>query len=119
MNGFVGFENHRILCILGVMPEERKKSQTIFVDLKVEIDITKSAQTDNLKDTIDYVELAKICTTLALENQYQLLEAYVVDVLGHLFNKFTIIHSAWIKVKKPLGLPSAAYSLIELYQKRN
>ena len=101
------------------MPDERKESQTIFVDLKVEADISQSAETDSLKDTIDYVELANICTKLAKENQYNLLEAYAADVLKHIFTQFTAVHSAWIGVKKPLGLLSAEYTLVELSQRRN
>jgi len=119
MNGLVGFQNHRIFCVIGAMPEERKGSQTILVDLKVEADISRSSQSDNLKDTVDYVELAKICTVLAIENQYKLLEAYAADVLKHIFTKFAAAHSAWIRVKKPLGLPSAECTLIELSKRRD
>lgn len=118
MNGLLGFKNHRILCLIGATPEERKETQTILVDLKVETDFSKSALTDNLEDTIDYVELAKICTRLAKENQYNLLEAYAADVLKHIFAQFTAVYSAWIGVKKPLGLLSAEYTLVELSSKR-
>src|ERR1700719_802910 len=113
MKGSIGFKNHRIRCILGDLPEERITHQDIFVDLKVVADFTLSSISDNLKDTIDYVELANICTSLAQEKQYNLMETFASDVVKIVIDRFPV-ETVWIRIKKPMGLPTAEFSTIEL-----
>ncbi|MFQ5729724.1 MAG: dihydroneopterin aldolase, partial [Waddliaceae bacterium] len=104
MIGQIGFENLKILCVIGVSVEERREEQYIFVDLKVGVDISKSVKTDKLEDAVDYVAMAQVCTDIAVQRQYQLLEKYASEVLQALFDRFDI-QEAWIKVKKPKALP--------------
>ncbi len=44
----------RSLAIHGVLPEEREREQPFEFDLDVHFDMTKSAASDDLADTIDY-----------------------------------------------------------------
>lgn len=117
MIGLIGFENHRISCIIGIHDAERVEKQDIFVDLKVAVDISKCVSSDRVEDTVDYVSMALVCSNLAINNSYRLLERYAVDVLKALFDSFDI-QEAWIKVKKPNGLPLADHSFVELSRKR-
>lgn len=117
MMGSIGFENHRISCIIGMLPEEREELQYILVEMRAEVDFSKCAMTDNIDDTVDYVKLAKICTDLAQKNKYKLLETYAAAVLETVFAQHPV-HSAWIKVKKPKGLPSADWSVVELARRK-
>jgi len=116
--GKIGFENYKIVCIIGCLPEERVKEQEIYVDLKVEVDIAPCLQTDNLQDTLDITPLAKLCADMAQTHRYRLIETYAGEVLQALLNRFDLINLAWIKVKKPQGLPSADHSIVELMKKR-
>jgi dihydroneopterin aldolase len=118
MIGWIGFENHRISCVIGIGAEERREEQLIFVDLKAAVDISESVKTDKLEDTVDYAAMAQVCTDLAAQNQYQLLEKYASDVLQALFKRFDILE-ARIKVKKPKALPTAACSVVELSKKKD
>ncbi|NGX41917.1 MAG: Dihydroneopterin aldolase [Chlamydiae bacterium] len=117
MIGTIGFKDLRIVCILGIEDEERVKEQEIFVDFRVTTDFSNSADSDHLEDTIDYVTLAEICTRLAKENQFQLLEKYAAEVLEAVLDNSNILEAS-IKVRKPKGLASAAYSFVELSRKR-
>jgi FolB domain-containing protein len=113
MEGVLGFENHRISCIIGAYPAERNNEQDIFVDLKVKADLSKPAKTDDLNDTIDYAALANLCTELARKNGYQLLEAFAGDVLNEIFSRFAV-EEAWIKIKKPNAIETADYCMVEI-----
>ncbi len=113
MKGYIGFNHHKIDCIIGVYPDERLKAQTIYVDLKVEIDFSKCSQSDQITDTVNYEALAQICTELACRGRYQLLEVYAVEALREMLNRFDIL-KAWIRIKKPAGLPTADYTSVEL-----
>ncbi|MBS4168923.1 dihydroneopterin aldolase [Parachlamydia sp. AcF125] len=111
--GLIGFENHQIPCIIGILPHERTHTQTIFVDLKVEADFRKCALSDDIVDTVDYVALANVCSEFAQKRGYMLIEKYAYDVLQKLLHDYPI-NWAWIKVKKPEALSSAEFTTVEL-----
>jgi len=113
VKGYIGFEHHKIECVVGVYPHEHKEKQLLYVDLQVESDFTACSLSDDVKDTVNYELLAALCTELAVTKQYRLLETFAVDVLNAIFFKFDVSW-AWIRIKKPLGLPSATYSIVEL-----
>jgi dihydroneopterin aldolase len=113
MNGLIGFENLHIDCIIGVHPEERVNEQTIFVDLKLKIDISKCIHSDCVTDTVDYVKLSQICTDLAKTNKFNLIETYASKVLAEIFNAYPITWG-WIKVRKPKAIPQSEGAAVEI-----
>jgi dihydroneopterin aldolase len=89
---------------LGVPEWERIKPQTVLLDIEIAMPNSKSCQTDNIKDTIDYgVVVARIRQTLT-ENSFQLVEALAEHVCQLIFKEFG---TPWVKVKvaKPGILP--------------
>lgn len=113
--GVIGLQHYSIPCTIGVNPDEWEKEQTIYVDIKVRTDFSSCVQSDHLKDTINYLCLAEICTELAQTRHYKLLETFASEVLDHLMVEFSI-DWAWIRVKKPSALQSAEYTFVELEQ---
>ncbi len=111
--GNVTIEHLKVPCIIGVNPHERLSLQHIYIDLKIEFDMSACIATDNLNDTIDYVKIAELCSEIAQKGQYKLLESYayaVIDAIDQLYNPFRIE----IQVKKPLALAHANYAIVEL-----
>lgn len=117
MLGTIGFENLSIDCIIGERPEERTSEQTIFVTLHVKYDFRRSAASDQLSDSIDYVSLANDCRDVAFAGKYQMIESYASKVLDRLLSSYEI-EEARIIVKKPGGLDSADYAFVELVKRK-
>jgi dihydroneopterin aldolase len=115
--GRIGFKEHKIECIIGHLDEERTKTQALYVDLSIEADLAPSGVSDDIEDTINYVEAADICTQTAVEGKFRLLEALARKTLSNLFERFpaTFIR---LRIRKPLALPSAKWALVELEQSR-
>jgi dihydroneopterin aldolase len=111
--GTIGFEDHQVRCIIGVNPEEREKEQDLLIDVKVKTSFSSCIRSDKVQETINYEELANICTRLAQDRQYRLLETLAHDVLNQFFEQFDL-ESAWIRIKKPKAIPSAKYAIVEL-----
>lgn len=118
MLGRIGFDHLKIVCIIGDLPEERVQEQEIFIDLKVEIDLSRCARTDQLGDTVDYLQLAALCRRVAVEGQFQLIETFAVEVMKELLTLSPVI-AAWVQVKKPGGVKEANYALIELHERKS
>jgi dihydroneopterin aldolase len=116
--GKVGFKHLKIRCLIGVNPYERVLEQDIYVDLKVLTDFSKAAESDDMKDAINYEELAALCKEIAIKNRYNLIEKYAADVLKSVCEKFPV-KEAWICVRKPAALPEAECALVELETKNS
>lgn len=115
MHGIIGFEHHQIDCIIGVDEHERLLEQEIYVDVKVEYNFSRCVLTDQICDTIDYTLLAKTVTDLARKRKYKLLESLAYEAVQLLINHFQLSW-AWIRIKKPKGLSTAHYTVVEFSQ---
>ena len=58
--GIIKLKNIRTFSYHGCLVEESKIGSDYSVDLEIEADYSKSMQTDELADTVDYVHLNKI-----------------------------------------------------------
>jgi len=116
--GILGIHQHQVSCIVGVYQEERKREQTLFFDAKIKLDLSLSCASDQVQDTVDYVVLAQICTELAQQNKYILLETLASDILDEYLRRFPAIW-AWILIKKPAAISTAEYAFIELERTKN
>ena len=59
--GIVKVSNIKVYAYHGCLVEEGKIGSDYRVDLEVKADLSISAKTDRLKDTVDYVLLNRIC----------------------------------------------------------
>ena len=112
LTGMIGFEGLKICCIIGTEAYERENEQEIYVDLKVKADLLPAARSDDLKQALDYTQLAEICKQCA-QNNYFLLEAYAAAVLQEVTGRFQV---EWvgISVRKPKAIPGAEAAFVEL-----
>ena len=58
--GIIEVRNIKVFTNHGCLEEEAKIGSEYRVDIKIKADLSKSAKTDNLSDTVDYVHLNKI-----------------------------------------------------------
>ncbi|HEY8118286.1 MAG TPA: dihydroneopterin aldolase [Methylophilaceae bacterium] len=89
---------------LGVPEWERLTTQTIILDLEIATPHSRSCQTDNIEDTLDYgVIVARIRQTLT-ENSFRLVEALAEHLCQIILVEFG---APWVKIKvsKPGILP--------------
>jgi dihydroneopterin aldolase len=64
----------RVVCIVGVLPEERERPQPLEIDIDIYSDLSAAGHSDDLKDTIDYGAAARSVAETCLSSQAQLLE---------------------------------------------
>jgi len=118
--GKIYLKNIRTFSYHGCLVEESKIGSDYRVDLVVKTDLSKSAQSDSLEDTVDYVYLNKIVKEqMAIRSK--LIESVAQRIVDAIFLK---IHKvSWIKVKlsklnPPIGGDLQSVS-VEIKQKRN
>ena len=61
---------------VGVTAEERRQPQDCRVDVEIETDLTAAAQSDDLRDTLDYATVFDLVRGLARDEEFALLERF-------------------------------------------
>lgn len=103
--GTIKLNNIRTFSYHGCLVEESKIGSDYRVDLEVKTDLRKSAQTDELSDTVDYVELHKIVVEeMAIRSK--LLEHVGQRIISRCFAEIPSVSRIKIAVSKqnpPIG----------------
>lgn len=64
----------RVVCIVGVLPEERERAQPLELDVDLYADLLAAGESDLLTDTVDYGSVTELVERLCIEAEAQLLE---------------------------------------------
>ncbi len=103
--GKITLKNIKVFSYHGCLDEEGKIGSDYRVDLMVKGDLSKSAQTDSLGDTIDYVHLNKIVKE-EMAIRTKLLETVAERILKRIFTELQLVKKARVDVSKinpPIG----------------
>ena len=103
--GTIKLKNIKVFSYHGCLDEEGKIGSDYRVDLKVKGDLSLSAKTDELKDTIDYVHLNRIVRQeMAIRSK--LLETVAERILRRILEELIIVQKVTVSVSKinpPMG----------------
>ncbi len=113
MIGTIFVEGLKILCIVGIHPEERIIEQALIVDCEFDRDFEACAAQDDFAKTVDYTLVAERLTHLAQEKRYQLIETYAEESAALVLAEFNARRVA-IKVMKPAAIPQANWAAVQV-----
>lgn len=103
--GKIYLKNIRLYAFHGCMDEEEKIGSDYVVNLVINADLTLSSQSDNLKDTVDYVSLHGIVKE-EMSIRSKLLEKVADRILKRIMKDHRQVVLAKVKVAKinpPIG----------------
>jgi dihydroneopterin aldolase len=98
----VFIENLNIETIIGIFDWEREIRQTVSIDLEMEFDIRKAAESDAIEDTLDYKSVSKQLIHFVEDSEFQLVEALAESCAAIVLEEFPV---SWLRLK--LGKPGA------------
>ncbi|PCH77780.1 MAG: dihydroneopterin aldolase [Flavobacteriaceae bacterium] len=103
--GKITVSNIKVYAYHGCLDEEGKIGSDYRVDVTIKADLRKSALSDDLSDTVDYVHLNKIVKEeMALRSK--LLEEVVERILQRIMQEIKLVDKATVAVSKlnpPIG----------------
>jgi|GEM_PF-237535 len=105
---------------IGVADNERMIGQKLCIDLEVTLDLYTAGFTDNLSDTISYVELASQVISTTQAKDYKLLEHLSHEICSDLFARFSQLEDISITIYKP-HIPNPDFvgeASVSLYRNR-
>jgi 7,8-dihydroneopterin aldolase/epimerase/oxygenase len=89
----------RLFAYHGCMDEESRIGTDYEVNLSVWADLRHSAETDKLKDTVDYVALNRIVKE-EMAIRAKLLEVVAKRIVNRILNEETLVQRAKVSVSK-------------------
>jgi dihydroneopterin aldolase len=105
----VFIEDLVVETVIGVYDWERNVRQKLSFDIEMGFDISDAILSDNLKDTLNYAEVAESVRALADSHDFQLLESFTGVLIESLQKKYAL---SWIKIKvRKLGAVANAASV--------
>lgn len=84
----------------GVTEREREHGQWLEADIRAEVD-TRAGHTDDVGDTVDYVELARLMVQTSHEGNAHTLERLLETYTDNALSKWPIINRLTVEVSKP------------------
>lgn len=103
--GIIKVENIRVYAHHGCLKEETVIGSDYRVDLTVNADLSTSAKSDDLSDTVDYVFLNKVVRE-EMSVASKLLETVAQRILDRIFYEDALVKKATVSVSKinpPIG----------------
>jgi len=112
--GLILIEGMEFYSFHGHFKEERIVGNKFMVDLTIETDMDKPAESDNLKDAVNYQQ-AYLIVKQEMEKKSYLLENIAGRILDAIYSEMEGIKQATVKVSKmnpPMGGKIASVSVV-------
>ncbi len=109
-------ERLEIYAYHGCFDQEKKLGQRFTLDLTLHVDISKSAESDELEDTVDYGAVVGVTTKAFTERRFNLLEAAARAVAQAVLAAYPRVTGIGVTLKKlsppiPASLGAVGVSL--------
>ncbi|TDL30398.1 dihydroneopterin aldolase [Jeotgalibacillus sp. S-D1] len=85
----------------GVFKEENKLGQRFRVNALLELDLSQSAQSDNVEDSINYADVYQLCKEIVEGEPCNLVEAVAEKIASGMLEQFEKLQQCTIEVVKP------------------
>ncbi|MFZ2227602.1 MAG: dihydroneopterin aldolase [Candidatus Nanopelagicaceae bacterium] len=85
----------------GVFDHEREDGQEFLVDISLNLDLRKAAQSDAVEDTVDYGSVSNLVLGAIVGPPVSLIETLASQIADLLLSNFRLIDSVVVVVHKP------------------
>ena len=107
------------VAAIGVTPEERTIRQRLSIDVELSTDTSRPAQSDSLKDAVDYARVAAAVAEVCGSRDYHLIETVADRIATQILSGFQI-SQVRVLVRKisPVAEPRVQYVSVEIVRSR-
>ena len=109
----VRIKNLKVQTIIGVFDWEKEQERDLFINLELHFDGDKSANSDDIKDTLDYDSISKTLIAETAKTRFDLIEKLSTHLLDFIMQDERI-QKAIIEIDKPGAVKEAeSVSVVE------
>ena len=104
---------------IGVTPEERTMKQRLSIDVEIDSDTARAAQTDSLKDALDYSRVATVVMEVCRSRDFHLIETVAELLAGRILADFPATQvRVLVRKTSPVLEPRVNYVSVEIVRSR-
>jgi len=103
MSDFIEIKDLLLRAIVGINPEERENRQDVLINIRLETDLRRAGQSDDIAETLNYRTLCKQIIECVETSEYQLVERLAEAVMQLCLAPPQII-AARVTLEKPGAL---------------
>ena len=85
----------------GCSDEEKKLGQKFYVDLELNLDLSKAGQSDNFEDTVDYSQVILLVEKIVGGTPRRLIETVAEELAEKILAEFERVESLTLTLHKP------------------
>jgi len=96
----------KVNAVIGCNAAERMRPQELLISVSIAIDTWNAAATDDLRNTLDYDQLARRITEMAEHSEFMLVETLAQHV-SEIVLEDSRVQNVTVSIVKPAALPNA------------
>ncbi len=93
----------KVDTVIGTLPEEREKKQTLLINLELYLPLQKAGKSDDLSDSVDYSLIESEIIRMSEKAKFFLIERFAEEVADICLNE-ELISKVTVEVAKPDAL---------------
>jgi dihydroneopterin aldolase len=103
------------LAVIGVTTEERALKQRLSIDVEFVTDTRRPAQTDSIRDAVDYAQVAALVAEVCASRPFHLIESVAEQIAARALADFPIPQIR-VLVRKiaPVSEPAVSHVSVEI-----
>lgn len=101
----------KVDTIIGTLPEERDRKQTLLIDLELYLSLQKAGKSDDLFDSVDYSLIESEIIVMSEKSKFFLLERFAEEA-ADICLKEELVSSVKVQVSKPGALKHSANVMV-------
>lgn len=98
--GKIEISGYKVVARIGCTLEERAFPQQLEFDITLKLSVEKSAASDSLSDTVDYVAVTDLIKKRCAEGEWKLIEKLASDMGDEILTGFGGVREVLVKVSK-------------------
>ena len=99
--GQIRIDNLEVFANHGVLNEENILGQKFIISVEMEVDISKAAMDDDIERSVNYAKVCALVAEFNQNNRFNLIEAAADRLAIEILDRFPLVKSAEVEVKKP------------------
>lgn len=109
--GFYGYH--------GVLEAEKTLGQKFFIDMELFLDTKEAGKTDDMNKSVSYADVYEVVKNIVENKRFDLIEAVAENIADEVLNKFSLLNSVMVRVKKPEAPVNGIYDYFAVEIRRN
>jgi FolB domain-containing protein len=93
----------KVDTVIGTLPEERGKTQTLLINLELYLPLQKAGKSDDLSDSVDYSLIESEIIRMSGKSKFFLIERFAEEV-ADICLKEKLVSKVKVEVSKPGAL---------------